>query len=164
MDIDSKLKRLDRLNGLLIRSDRNSVVYSQLLDDILRLRQELNMNEQKKNEEILSPILEDELAKDQIDSKKDVFEENLNRNEYLEDDEYIENVHNFDEMNKEMDNENYQQDFILSNLPSEYLNKVNQRLLISLCNYFTDISYIYLAELCIDTDNNEEEIYRILLE
>jgi hypothetical protein len=164
MDIDSKLKRLDRLNGLLIRSDRNSVVYSQLLDDILRLRQELNMNEQKKNEEILSPILEDELAKDQIDSKKDVFEDNLNRNEYLEDDEYIENVHNFDEMNKEMDNENYQQDFILSNLPSEYLNKVNQRLLISLCNYFTDISYIYLAELCIDTDNNEEEIYRILLE
>ena len=82
----------------------------------------------------------------------------------MEDDEYIENVHNFDEMNKEMDNENYQQDFILSNLPSEYLNKVNQRLLISLCNYFTDISYIYLAELCIDTDNNEEEIYRILLE
>ena len=41
---------------------------------------------------------------------------------------------------------------------------LNQKLLISLCNYFTDISHIYLAELCIDTDNNEEEIYKILLE
>jgi len=188
MDYESKLKRLDRLNGILIRTDKNSVVYPQLLEDIIHLREELLLNEKEfndkrdkeenrdKEEDLMSPILEKEQVMnkydttEQIETNMDSHEDMLDQNDYsdneIDDEEYLGNVHNFEEMNRnmDMDNEEYQQDFILSNLPTEYLEKVNQRLLISLCNYFREISYLYLAELCIDTDNNEEEIYKILLE